>query len=201
MRDRLTTSSIALTAGRSRSASTWPGPAAAGTRLTATASPLLGGRRRRHGGLHLLGPAAARRIACPTRSLPWGCARRSHRHHSAAAPGNRRRPYRLLPDGGGGDAAVGPVRPGCARVPAAEQRNGRRAGRYRRRCPTFGTIRDRLPALKHVIGVDGARESGALLGDAARAGVAQLRLRRIRRRRSPRFSSTPAAPPARPRAR
>ncbi len=146
--------------------------------------PVLGGRGRRHRGLHLLGPATAGQPPVQRVARAGGQTRRSHRHHPAATPRNRRRPHRLLPDGGGGHALVGLVRSGRTRVPAAKQRNHRRPGRSR--VPAQSVAHPRPPARAEARDRRGrcARVGHARLGDAARKGGAQVRLPRHPGRRT-----------------
>ena len=68
--------------------------------------------------------------------------------------------------------------------------------------PNLAPIRDRLPSLRHVIGVAGARESWtARLGRGAGKSLASVLAGGDTRHRSRRCSSTPAARPGRRKAR
>ena len=147
--------------------------------------PVLGGRVGRHRRVHLLGPARRPPTACRTRSRRWAWRAASASRSSCPSARRRSSPtsrasrwarsrcrcrylfgpdaleYRLA-DSGAKVAIVDPTR-----------------------CPTCGPLRERLPALAHVIGVAGAREAGVHAWEgAAREGLAPLRVRRHRPARS-----------------
>ena len=88
-------------------------------------------------------------------------ARRPRRDHPAAAAARRSIAHiAVLPDGRDRGAAVVPVRPRRARVPARRQRARASRSSIRNRCRTSRRCARALPRLAHVIGVAGARERG-----------------------------------------
>ena len=90
---------------------------------------VLGGRRRRDRGVHLLGPGQPRQPARQRAAGGRHRARRPRRADPAAAAGDGRRAPCDLQARRGGSATVLPVRPGRARVPPRRQW---RQGRVRR---------------------------------------------------------------------
>ncbi len=85
--------------------------------------------------------------------------RRPRRHHPAAAARNRHRAHGLLPDGRDRGAGVAPVRRRCAGIPPDRTPGCAWPSSTRAALEKLGAVRDKLPELKHVIGVGGARES------------------------------------------
>src|SRR6267142_132923 len=135
---------------------------------------LLGGRGRGRRGLHLPGFAARGKPALQRARRPGRKTRRPRSHHSAAASGNGDRAHRLLPDGRGGDAAFGVVRSGCSGIPSREQRNRRRARRFRIAAQSGPDPRQAAapPARDRRCGRAGIL--GAVVGETPRQGFAAL---------------------------
>ena len=156
-------------------------PTARASRCTGKTSPA------RRAALHVLGPAAAGEPPVERARRARRRARRQGRADPAAAPGDRRRAHRGLPAGRGRGAAVVPVRPRGARVPAAEFARRRSRSSIRSRCRTSRRSATAARASRTSIGVAGARESWRhAVGDAARSR------RRRTSRRSRRAPTDPA---------
>ncbi len=162
---------------------------------------LLGRRSRRDRRVHVLGRAAAGQ---PPLQRARGARRRPRRQgraDPAAAPRDRHRPHRRLPARRGHGAAVVPVRARGARLPA---RRFRVEGRVRR-----SAVAPELPG-RHAPARPASRTSSAWPARGNRSSCRSRRWwrrrprtsRRSRRERpTPRSWSTPAARPARRRAR